>query len=257
MMASEQDNQLEHCIVEYGYRGFHAHFARARLRQSLFRFNMRGAQFQESRVIIEGCRLIDNTNGLQFRDSQVELSDSQIARNQWGVRCVYSDVLIRGCLVTDNLVNGLNLRDSKLRVEGNRVVANRRGLYLQRSQGVVRGNLLADNSEHGIFLEETKAEVLDNQLSGNGRAGVRWLNATGRLARNNIVDNGEYGLINDGVDAVDARFNWWGASPAVLVAAAVRDGRDRPGLGLVDARSALTQALTLPLPEGEVHDKHP
>lgn len=252
MMASEQDNQLEHCIVEYGYRGFHAHFARARLRQSLFRYNQRGAQFQESRVLIEGCELVDNTNGLQFRDSQVELRDSLVARNQWGVRCVYSEVQISGCLVADNLVNGINLRDSKLVVTGNRVVDNRRGLYLQRSQGLVQGNLLADNSEHGIFLEETKAEVVDNQLSGNGRAGVRWLNSSGRLARNNIVDNGEYGLINDGLEPVDARFNWWGDPAAAMVAKTVRDGRTRPGLGLADSRSALTQPLTLPLPEGKV-----
>src|SRR5512134_1811014 len=32
MMTSEADNLLEHCVVEYAYRGFHAHFAQATLR---------------------------------------------------------------------------------------------------------------------------------------------------------------------------------------------------------------------------------
>lgn len=241
MMTSEADNLLEHCIIEFAYRGFHAHFAIATLRDCLLRENVRGAQFQESRVAIERCRLIDNSNGLQFRDSEVELLDSHIARNQWGVRCVYSTLRMSGCLVEENLINGVNAREGTLSITGNRIVGNRRGLYLQNSFAEAGGNDLSGNSEHGIFLEEGDVDVYDNRISGNGRAGVRWLNAGGQLGGNDLSGNGEYALINDGSGPVAARGNWWGAPEPEFIAAAVRDGSDRAGMGPVDAGEPLMQ----------------
>ncbi|MDT8440982.1 MAG: right-handed parallel beta-helix repeat-containing protein [Desulfuromonadales bacterium] len=242
MMVGEADNRLEHCRIEYGYRGFHAHFSQASLRAVELRDNLRGAQFQESRVVIVGGRFIDNTNGIQFRDSQVELTACLVAGNQWGIRCVYSDVILRDCEIRDNLINGLNLRGGSLLAEGNRLVGNRRGLYLQESRGSVRGNLLADNSEHGIFLENSTVEVSDNRIVANGRAGIRWLNSAGRLFANQIDSNGVYALINDGDGPVDARGNWWGSADPALIALTVRDGRNRPGMGLVDTSAPLPAA---------------
>ena len=46
MMVSEQNNRLAHCRIEYGYRGFHAHFSKASISAVEFRHNLRGAQFQ-------------------------------------------------------------------------------------------------------------------------------------------------------------------------------------------------------------------
>ncbi len=241
MMMAETDNRLEHCIVEYAYRGFHAHFSSAVLRDCLLRDNQRGAQFQESRVIIEHCRIVDNSNGVQFRDSEVDLRDSYIARNQWGVRCVYSTLRLSDCLVEDNLINGVNAREGTVAVSGNRMIANRRGLYLQKSRGTVIGNDLSGNSEHGIFLEEGHVEITGNRIVENGRAGVRWVNAGGRLAGNALPDNGEYALINDGTGTVDARGNWWGTSAHEAIDRLVRDGADRTGMGPVDAGVPLQQ----------------
>ncbi|TFG86394.1 MAG: right-handed parallel beta-helix repeat-containing protein, partial [Gemmatimonadales bacterium] len=150
MLMAESDNRLEHCIIEYAYRGFHAHFSTATLRDCLLRESWRGAQFQESRVVIERCRFLDNSNGVQFRDSEVDLIDSHIARNHWGVRCVYSTLRLAGSLVEGNLINGVNAREGVVTVTGNRIVANRRGLYLQNGRGAVTGNDLSGNSEHGI-----------------------------------------------------------------------------------------------------------
>jgi nitrous oxidase accessory protein NosD len=243
MMTAETDNLLEHCVVEHAYRGFHAHFSTAVLRDCLLRDNQRGAQFQESRVVIERCRFLDNSNGVQFRDSEVDLVDSTIARNQWGVRCVYSTLRMVGCLVEENLINGVNARAGTVTVTGNRIVANRRGLYLQKSRAVVGGNDLSGNSEHGIFLEEGNVELHGNRIVGNGRAGVRWVNGTGRLNGNAVSANGEYALLNDGSGTVDARANWWGDNSPSRIAAVIRDGSDRAGMGPVDASEPLMQAL--------------
>lgn len=243
MMVGEAENSLTHTVVEYGYRGFHAHYSRARLSNCTFRNNVRGAQFQESQLVIDDCRFLDNTNGVQFRDSKVVLRRSSISGSHWGLRCVYSDLKMSGCVIENNLVNGANIRDGKIEARGNRIVGNRRGLYLQRSEGLIIGNEFSANSENGIFLEDSQIEVVDNRLVENGRAGVRWLNSTGRLARNQIANNGVYGLINDGMTTVNARNNWWGSVSPVDIAAAVRDGLDRFGLGTVDSRYPLMQPL--------------
>jgi parallel beta-helix repeat protein len=243
MMASTSENALEHCLVEYAYRGFHAHFADARLKHSAFQYNRRGAQFQESTVSIENCRFIDNFNGVQFRNSTVLLRNSHISGSYWGLRGVYTVLEMSGCLVENNLVNGVNLRDSEVVFKDNQVRNNRRGLYLQRSQGDVTANSITDNREHGIFLEESNGDIKRNLISGNGRSGFRVIDSEVKIADNNIVGNDEYGLINDGTQDIRLAGNWWGTADATALAMLIRDGKDRPGFGLVHLKKPLNKPV--------------
>ncbi|SDM65963.1 parallel beta-helix repeat (two copies) [Geoalkalibacter ferrihydriticus] len=249
MLAEEEETLLEHCIIEYAYRGFHAHFSRARVSDSVFRHNMRGFQFQESTVAIERCHLEDNVNGLQFRDSTVLLKDTLVRGSFWGVRCVYSEVDLEGCRIENNLINGINLRDSTLRARGNLIAGNRRGLYLQRSQGEVQGNLVVDNSEHGIFLEDSEVLVRENRIVDNGRSGVRWLNAQGRLEGNHIEGNGLYAVSNEGDTPLPAPGNWWGTADAEVIALMIRDATRGTGMGLVSIDGPLEGVPALKLPD--------
>ena len=109
---------------------------------------------------------------------------------------------------------------------------------------MVDGNDLSGNSEHGIFLEDGNADIHRNRIAGNGRAGVRWMNAAGRLQHNAVIDNGEYALINDGRGMVDAAGNWWGDADPAAIAVAIRDVSDRQGAGTVNADCPLLQPLS-------------
>ncbi len=248
MMGSEEANLFSHCRIEYGYRGFHAHFAAARMDRCVLRHNQRGMQFQESDVEVTDTRIVDNLNGLQFRNSQVRLVRLLVQGNYWGMRGVYSEIELRDSRIADNLVNGVNFRDSTVNLEGNQLFGNRKGLYLQRSKGRVAGNWFVDNSEHGIFLEDSQSEVVANRVTGNGRAGVKWVDSQGRLQGNRLDGNGEYALVNDGQGGVDARANWWGAGDAAVVATLIRDVADRAGVGPVDSSEALWHPPQLPEP---------
>lgn len=239
MMMSEGDNVLAHCIVEYGYRGFHAHFANAVIRNSAFRHNLRGLQFQEATISMERSRIEDNLNGVQFRNSKVDLSDVDIVGSYWGLRGVYNELTMKNCRIENNLINGVNLRDSTLSVSDSSVSGNRKGLYLQRTKVTVEKNLLANNSEHGLYLEDSEGIVRGNSISSNGRAGIRTLGFSGVITGNSLSGNGEYALQNDGVTAVAAPGNWWGVVDAEGIAALVRDNRDRPGTGPVNAITPL------------------
>lgn len=239
MLMSEAENILQYTIFEYGYRGFHAHFAKATISDSIFRNNLRGLQFQESTVTVERCQVKDNLNGMQFRNSVVLLRDSVVSGSYWGIRGVYNELTLSGCRIENNRINGVNLRDSSLKASDNHIVGNRKGLYLQRSQVNLYGNSFIDNSEHGLYLEESSGTVHTNQISGNGRAGLRTLNFSGEITGNVIINNGEYALQNDGKDALSASGNWWGTTDVDQIKALIRDDRDRPGLGPIDASEPL------------------
>ena len=252
IMASEDPvSRLEHVMVEYGYRGFHAHFSSAELESCRFTRNLRGVQFQESRVTMRDCRIEENVNGIQIRDSVVTLHDIIIAKNYWGLRCVYSDVTLAASEIRDNLVNGLNLRDSRVAVHDNRVLGNRRGVYLQRSEGEVVGNLIENSSEHGLFLEESQIEVRANRIRANGRAGIKWIDAHGLLSHNDLSDNGMYALYNEGTSDVDARNNWWGEGVAERMHDHVYAGHRRTGLGMVDWSQPLSAP---PIPRTQMEE---
>lgn len=233
MMSEEGENLFEHCLMEYAYRGFHAHFSQATLRHDLFRYNQRGAQFQESTVVVEDCRFENNFNGMQFRDSTVSLKGCRIADNNWGVRAVYVKLSMVGCQVLDNRTNGISLRDSELQLSDSRVSGNRRGVYLQRSQGEVRGNLVSENDEHGIYLEDSIADLLDNRLQGNGRSGLKLLHAGGQISGNMISGNHQFAIVNDGPEDYQLGSNRFGDVPPQIL-----DQRLRPELGRIHLQSA-------------------
>lgn len=238
MMSEEGENLFEHCLVEYGYRGFHSHFSTARLRSSTFRHNQRGAQFQESTVLISACNFINNFNGLQFRDSKVIMSETQVSSNHWGVRAVFVELEMRNNTIEGNLTNGVSLRDSKVNLHGNRISDNRRGIYLQRSRGEISSNLITENREHGIYLEESIADVQGNLIKQNGRTGLKILDFDGRIENNGISRNGEFSFYNAGQEDFSIGSNWYGegGSQAVLM-----DGLSREGLGLLKLAPPLLQ----------------
>lgn len=239
LMASEVASELSFCVIEYAYRGFHGHFAQARLQDDEFRRNVRGAQFQESEVSFVRCRFVDNFNGLQFRDSQVNFEDLRVSGNYWGLRGVHSRIVLAGGRVSDNLVNGINLRDCDATISAVILDNNRKGLYLQQSRGEVRDSLFRGNSEHGIYLEESDVSITSNRLLNNGRAGVKWVASQGTLQKNRFDGGSEYALVNDTAAPVAAQGNWWGSSDVTVIALAIRDSADRDGVGHVDASGFL------------------
>jgi hypothetical protein len=240
MMASMAENILEHCRIEYAYRGFHAHFGRARIDHSSISHNRRGAQFQESDVQISQSLFKDNLNGLQFRDSQVNIVDSVVTGSYWGIRSVHSQVVMTDTLVEQNLINGVNFRESDIDLNRVTIRQNRRGLYLQRTSGSIHRSNLLNNSEHGLFVEDSDLNMTQTNILHNGRAGIRILNSELSLHDSLINRNDLYAVVNDGSTDLQFTGNWWGTSDPKRLEVLVRDGNDRPGLGKIFITKPLT-----------------
>ena len=229
MMVSNDGNMLSHCIIEYAYRGFHAHFSSAHISDSTFTHNMRGLQFQESSVSIARSKIVSNFNGIQFRDSEVSIVDSAISSNMWGVRCLLSKVDISQTSIRNNGVNGVNIRDSEFTLIDNEIAANRRGVYLQRSRGNVAGNRIFDNSEHGIFLEDSIVEIFQNLIENNIRSGIKIVHSDVMITENNFVNYGAALIVLENEDDLDGANNCY--ENLDDIDRFVVDGTDRAGYG--------------------------
>jgi subtilisin family serine protease len=118
-------------------------------------------------------------------------------------------------------------------VTANRVVDCSQGMVV--NGGFVSGNLLANNDGYGLRINGGAPTVVSNTVVFNGGAGVYIASGTPVLHHNNLVASpGQYALHNAMASAVDATANWWGTTSDSAIQAAIYDGNDEFGLGMVN-----------------------
>jgi len=234
MVSEGKENVLDHCIIEYGYRGFHMHFSKGVLSNCKLRHNYLGVQCQDSELTISGCEITDNKGAVVFKDSKLKITGNRISDNYWGIRFLYGEAEITGNTLTGNLINGITLRENKARLSGNTLAGNRKGISAESAEVEVMDNSVVSNDESGVYLKHSKGDVTGNDITGNGNSGVSIEDSGVRITGNNLALNGLYGIDNNGAMDVDARGNWWGTVDERRVAAMVFDKSSAPALGKVE-----------------------
>ncbi|MHB8173626.1 MAG: right-handed parallel beta-helix repeat-containing protein [Nitrospirota bacterium] len=211
MVSQGKINRLSHCIIEYGYRGFHMHFSKATITDSKLRNNYMGIQCQDSDLDVDRCEISGNKCGaIVFRDSRLKIRDCNIHDNRWGIRFLYGKAEITGNTITGNLINGITFSETKVKASGNVLRGNRKGISADKSQVEITGNILADSYESGLYLKRSKGFVTGNQITGNGYTGISITDSDVKIAGNNIRANGIWAIDNGGEKNVDATGNWFG-----------------------------------------------
>lgn len=82
-----RDAELDYIVSEYAYSGLQVHFCKARVTNSVFRYNVDGLRFSTVNLFVAGNRLHDNRHGLRYeeRGSEVALHHNDIRENEIGV----------------------------------------------------------------------------------------------------------------------------------------------------------------------------
>jgi subtilisin family serine protease len=117
---------------------------------------------------------------------------------------------------------------------GNRVINSGEGIVVN-TNGLISRNLVANNSSNGLRILGSPT-VVSNTILSNGDAAFT---VDGRAFpsiphHNNLIANqGQYALRNDTVNNVSAADNWWGTTDVVAIEAAIYDGFDQVGKGIV------------------------
>ncbi len=234
MVSQGRINRLSHCIIEYGYRGFHMHFSKASITDSKLRHNYMGIQCQDSDLDVERCEINDNKCGaIVFRDSRLKIKNCNIHDNLWGIRFLYGRAEITGNMLAGNLINGITFSETKVKVSGNILRDNRKGISADKSQVEITGNVLADNYESGLYLKRSNGAVTGNQITGNGYTGISITDSDVKIAGNNIRANGVWAIDNGGKKDVDATGNWFGPPYRVDPAKLLYDKGKDAALGKV------------------------
>lgn len=82
-----REAELDHVISEYAYSGLQIHFCKARVTNSVFRYNVDGLRFSTVSLFAAGNRMHDNRHGLRYeeRGSEAVLHHNDIRENDVGV----------------------------------------------------------------------------------------------------------------------------------------------------------------------------
>jgi len=233
MVSEGLENVLEHCVIEYAYRGFHMHFSKGRLTGCAIRNNYLGIQCQDSELTLEGCEISGNRGAVVFKDSKLTIKDNRITDNYWGIRFLYGEATLTGNTITGNMINGVTFRENKVRASGNVLKGNRKGFSAEDAEVELTGNTVSGNVESGIYLKHSKGSVSGNEISGNGNSGISVEDSAAVITGNDITGNALYAVDNNGSMDVDAPGNWWGTADPAKAAKIVYDKASDPKVGKV------------------------
>jgi hypothetical protein len=101
-------SELDYVISEYAYSGLQVHFSRAKVTNSVFRYNIDGLRFSTVNLVAAGNLMHDNRHGLRYeeRNSKAEIHHNEIRDNDIGIFVVTRS-------------------EDKARIEENNIYANR------------------------------------------------------------------------------------------------------------------------------------
>jgi len=82
-----REAELDYVISEYAYSGLQVHFCRARVTNSIFRYNVDGLRFSTVSLYAAGNRIYGNRHGLRYeeRGSEARLHHNDIRDNEIGL----------------------------------------------------------------------------------------------------------------------------------------------------------------------------
>lgn len=82
-----REGVLEHIIAEYAYSGIQVHFCKARIADSIFRYNVDGVRFSTANIEVTRSRIHDNTHGLRYEERRgtARIHGNDIRDNEIGI----------------------------------------------------------------------------------------------------------------------------------------------------------------------------
>lgn len=82
-----REGVLEHIIAEYAFSGIQVHFCKARISDSIFRYNVDGVRFSTANIELTRSRIHDNTHGLRYEERRgtARIHGNDIRDNEIGI----------------------------------------------------------------------------------------------------------------------------------------------------------------------------
>jgi hypothetical protein len=208
---------LEHVVLEHGYFGLQLNTptSQAAVSHSTIR-HVTTTGIATGDHPIDGPIIISDS---QFLDCGREAIDTY--RNQ--------NIIIRHNVFSDNYVAIMSV-GSSVAIESNLFIGNSRGIgVVENGDPKVIGNEFKDNKGDAIFVMDASPLITYNNMNSH----LFNLNLEGSVL------------------GVVAENNWWGSTEIGTIEESIWDGKDDPGLGLVDYVPYAEDPFNLDAPEVE------
>ena len=233
MLGSEKKNLLENCRMEGAETGLAAVYSTITLRNVHFSRCGTGARLRDTVVFSTGGGASGCIVGLSLMDSEAEIRDAGISANRQGIVADGSSLYLAGGTFNRNDLEAMKITDSRVKIAGGNITANGAGLDIVSSQGTISGAKISGNDDYGILLADSPVKVYGNEITANGVAGMKVEDGKGVAWGNSIFANGDYDLVNDGIEEFWAAGNWWGATDPSNVGKRIYDRQTDNGRGRV------------------------
>ena len=148
---------------------------------------------------------------LGTRDDPVRLSS--LGPNSWKGIILDNSMAenkISYCTVSDAEF-GLRASQSNISIHNSQFQNNGWGIVLEDCEGEIMASLIRTSAKSGIAAHKTRLSIKNSVITENSSGGILLEASRVRIARNNIVNNGEWEIkVLEGNGDVQAVRNWWG-----------------------------------------------
>ncbi len=141
----------------------------------------------------------------------------------------------------NNSLEGIKIESSNDSIMYNNISNSGSGIVIRGISGLgdfnnITSNIIRDN-DVGIKIEAGSEgnKIMNNVIAKNKKFGILLKNVgkDNEIKYNDLVDNQDYEIVNNGTGDVDATQNWWGTANSELISQKIYDFYDESNLGIV------------------------
>jgi hypothetical protein len=198
--------------------------------------------FRYSAPFISGNKFINLPNGVSgFSATGVVISQNEIHCNidlfDSSGRITENNLI--GPFMTEAAIDGITIENGTFEITKNKIDNLSMALAIWDGNVTIRNNLISNNG-YGLTISDGDVTITNNTFLANHR-GLSISKVSPTIQHNNLSGKiNEFVLYYNGGSNLDATRNWWGTTNPLEIEAAIYDGLDQYGLGIVDYSDFLT-----------------
>ncbi|MBK5275067.1 MAG: right-handed parallel beta-helix repeat-containing protein [Desulfuromonadales bacterium] len=233
LLSSEKRNQLEQCRIEGAEVGLEGRFSTFSVKSITFAASATGLVLRDSTGSVTASTVSGCETGVEAHDSELEVRDSTVSQNRHGMNLFRTSVVLSSVTVSGNNQLGLLAEECRIKMTSCEISANRVGAQIKGGEGLLFLSRFVRNNETALHLVSARLKVNRCRISDNLRNGLRLEDSRATIWGNYFSGNGNYNLINGGLETITAVQNWWGASDEISITSKLFDAAQDQRAGKV------------------------
>lgn len=227
-LATEKNNLLEECRIEYVETGIDLRFSAVTLKSVSIVHAQTAMLAHDGIIQMTGGIVSDSGTGIEIYDSEFEGRDTTIDSCQRGAVFNNSAVVLVSPKIMNNKQTGFETDECRIKVTGGEFSGNALGGSIKGGGGEIVMSSFLRNRQTALHLIGSRIKIWRCRFTENLQDALRVEDGRALLTNNIFNSNGGFNLFNAGIDVVSARLNWWGGVEQFMIRQKIHDAaRDK------------------------------